>query len=262
MPELPDVETYRRYLNATALHQAVSKVEVPEADVLQGTSPQGLGRSLRGRCFRSTRRHGKYLFASVDADAQLVLHFGMTGRLVYSRNGDVSEPHAVVRFSFEKGSVLAYVAPRKLGMVAMTPSVEKFIDEHELGPDALSVDKSQFLELAAGRRGSTKSWLMNQEVIAGIGNIYSDEILFQAGIHPSRPINQLDDDSLAELYRSMRDVLATAIEAGADPKELPDSFLLPARRGDGECPRCGGQLKRIRVSGRRAWFCPRCQPRH
>lgn len=267
MPELPDVEVYRRYLDATALHSPVTGVEVPSPGVLRGTTPQGLGRALKGRPFEATRRHGKYLFVQLgdsdgdgDGDSYLVLHFGMTGELAYAGDGGPPPEYTACRFCFDDGGSLAYVTPRKLGRVSVTGSLSGFIEEHELGPDALSLSKEQFRRLAEGRRGSVKSFLMNQEVMAGIGNVYSDEILFQAGIHPRRAVSDLDPADLDALRRVMRKVLRQATAAGAEPQEMPESFLLPRREEDGLCPRCGGRLRRITVSGRTAWLCPDCQP--
>ncbi|HKL63450.1 MAG TPA: DNA-formamidopyrimidine glycosylase family protein [Woeseiaceae bacterium] len=261
MPELPDVEVYRRYIDATSLHSPVAGVEVPSPGVLRGTTPQGLGRALRGRPFEETRRHGKYLFVQLGDDGgYLVLHFGMTGELAYAVDAGPPPEYTACRFRFDHGGSLAYVAPRKLGRVSVTGSSSGFIEEHELGPDALSLSKEPFRRLAEGRRGSVKSFLMNQEVMAGIGNVYSDEILFQAGLHPRHAVNDLDSAALGALWRAMRKVLRQAIAAGAEPREMPESFLLPRRHEDGRCPRCGTGLRHVTVSGRSAWFCPDCQP--
>jgi len=262
MPELPDVEVYRRYMNATALHQPVDEVEVPAARLLCGTTPQGLGHALKGDCFESTHRHGKYLFASLDSRQHLVLHFGMTGELKYSRRKGSPHPHAAMRIRFGNGALLQYIAPRKLGAIAVTDSIEDFVSAHELGPDALAIDQERWLELAQGRRGSAKSWLMNQSVIAGIGNIYSDEILFQAKIHPRRALKSLDEGELRRLHDVTRDVLQAAISADAEPSGMSEDFLLPHREEGGHCPRCGSELKKISISGRSAWYCPDCQPSH
>jgi formamidopyrimidine-DNA glycosylase len=261
LPELPDVEVYRRYIDATSLHSPVSGVQVPAPAVLRGTTPQGLGRALKGRAFGETRRHGKYLFVRLgDEERHLVLHFGMTGEPAYQRNGGPPPDYTACLFRFEDGGRLAYVSPRKLGRVSVTGSVSGFIEEHELGPDAMSLSQEQFRRLAAGRRGSLKSFLMNQQVMAGIGNVYSDEILFRAAIHPRSAVDDLDAAELDDLRLAMRRVLRQAIAAGAEPGEMPDSFLLPRRHEDGRCPRCGARLRHATVSGRTAWFCPECQP--
>lgn len=260
MPELPDVEVYRRYLSATSLHQRIDRVHLESPELLVGTSPQGLGRALHGRSLEEAQRHGKYLFAEVSGGRWLVMHFGMSGELRYFKRGEEDEPdYTQCLLLFGNGFNLAYVAPRKLGMIGLVASPQWLVEEKELGPDAMALDMDAFREQAAGRRGGVKSWLMDQSSIAGIGNIYSDEILFQAQIHPKRPVNDLDEDALARLYRAMRSVLERAVTAGADPSAMPSDFLLPHREPDGRCPRCDTPLESIQAGGRTAWFCPRCQ---
>ncbi len=261
MPELPDVETYRLYLNATSLHQTIRRVHVDQPAIVRGTTPQGLGRRLDGHRMERTRRHGKYLFAALDGNAgALVFHFGMTGALKYFRSTEDTPQYTDVRLDFARGFHLAYIAPRKLGMVTVVQNIDEFIAEEQLGPDALQLDWPTFQELAAGRRGGVKSWLMDQRVMAGIGNIYSDEILFQARLHPRRSVKDLNANERKVLFEKMHSVLHTAIEAQADPERLPGSWLLPHRDTDGHCPECGTRVASVQAAGRTAYLCPRCQP--
>jgi formamidopyrimidine-DNA glycosylase len=259
MPELPDVEVSRRYLDATALHQPVAHTHVEDSAVLSGTTPQGLGRALSHQSFLSTQRHGKYLLVELERRGWMVLHFGMTGSIKYFKARGDAPRYTQVLFSFDNGFHLAYIAPRKLGAVGLADNPQALAAAHHLGPDALDADLDRFRELAAGRRGAVKSWLMDQQSLAGIGNVYSDEILFQAGIHPKRPVHKLDDSEIARLHEQLRDVLCAAIDAEADPARMPDHFLLPRRRPGAECPRCSGTVQTIKAGGRTAWFCPTCQ---
>jgi formamidopyrimidine-DNA glycosylase len=261
MPELPDVEVYRRYLNATALHQAIVHTRTEDASILSGVSPQGLGRALAHRSFESTGRHGKYLLVALQRGGWLVLHFGMTGMLKYFQDrGDIPR-YTRALFSFENGFHLAYAAPRRLGSIRLVDSPQELVKSQRLGPDALAITLDEFREMAAGRRGAVKSWLMDQEAMAGIGNVYSDEILFQARIHPKRQVGQLDGATLKRLHGKLQKVLETAIGARANPQRMPSGFLLPHRQPGGSCPRCGTALETLRSGGRTAWYCPRCQPR-
>jgi formamidopyrimidine-DNA glycosylase len=260
MPELPDVETYRRYLNATGLHQRIASTDVESAAVLAGTTPRGLARALEGTSFESTRRHGKYLFASLARGGWLVLHFGMTGELKYFKHREDAPDYTQCLITYDNGFHLAYAAPRKLGRIGLTDSPQRLIQDKELGPDALDLNAEAFVELASKRRGSIKPWLMNQEIMAGIGNIYSDEILFQAGLHPRRSVGELDETTLRRLHRVLCSVLEAAIKARVDPIQMPAGFLLPHRRKGGRCPKCGTHLKTVKAAGRTAWYCPRCQP--
>jgi formamidopyrimidine-DNA glycosylase len=259
MPELPDVEVYRRYLNATALHQAVAHTHVEDAALLSGTSPQGLGRALSHQSFESTRRHGKYLLIELQRRGWLVLHFGMTGRLSYFRDRHEAPDYTRVLFSFDNGYHLAYAAPRKLGSVGLVDDPQALVESHQLGPDALALTREAFRGLAAGRRGAVKAWLMDQASLAGIGNVYSDEILFQARIHPKRQVSALDDDQIERLHDKLQEVLRAAIEARAEPAQMPAHFLLPHRKEGGKCPGCKGSLETVQASGRTAWYCPACQ---
>jgi formamidopyrimidine-DNA glycosylase len=259
MPELPDVETFRRYLDATSLHQEIEKVEGRSRQVLEGVSAQELEAGLEGRTFESTRRHGKYLLVELDDGNWLVLHFGMTGHLKYFKDTEKDPPYDRLLIAFANGYHLAYDAQRKLGEVALTEDVEEFIEEKGWGPDALSFGLVAFKEALAGRRGMAKSTLMNQHIVAGIGNVYSDEILFQVGIHPRSKVNQLSEETLEELFQAMKKVLQTAIDHQADPEQFPDDYITPHRHDDRECPRCGAEIKRVKVSGPSAYYCPHCQ---
>lgn len=259
MPELPDVEVYRKYLNATSLHKEITGVSVSSPEVLEGVSARKLGFRLKGRKFGSARRHGKYLFVKVEGDGWLVLHFGMTGRLKYFREPGHEPEHDRVRVDFANGYHLAYDSRRKLGIVSMAESVEGFAAKKGLGPDALQIDAGTFVETFRGRRGSVKPALMRQGLMAGVGNVYADEILFHAGVRPNKKLRDLGDRKLKAIYCAMREVLEEAVEAGADPGGFPETCLLPHRKIGGRCPRCGAALEKTRLSGRGTFYCPRHQ---
>jgi len=260
MPELPDVETYKRYLDATALHQRVARVRIEDATVLQDAiEPQALAAGLTGQQLESSRRHGKHLFAALDGGDWLLMHFGMTGRLQYYRAHDAMPDYTQVQLDFDNGYHLAYIAPRKLGEVAIIDDPDAFITEQGLGPDALGLGWDAFAALAEGRRGMVKTWLMDQETMAGIGNVYSDEILFQARLHPKTRLPDLGQAGLQQVFETMRQVLQQAIDVQCDPQRM-SGFLVP-HRGEGEpCPRCAGPIERIQAGGRGSYYCPRCQP--
>jgi len=258
MPELPDVEVFRRYLEATSLHQEIKGLEVDDGRVIRGSLAE-LERSLRGKKLSAARRHGKHLFAAADG-GWLELHFGMTGSLDYHRDAADDPPysHAVIRFA--NGFRLAFVDRRKLGHLGWVPDLEAYLEEEDLGPDALSLDREGFRRLAEGRRGQVKCWLMDQSALAGLGNVYSDEVLFQAGIPPRRPVAELSGQDLDALFDALHRVADSAIEAGVDPGRMPDDFLVPRRQPGAACPRCGTPLEDRKVCGRTSYRCPRCQP--
>ena len=261
MPELPDVEGFKQYLDATSLHQRIAHVDVLSAYLLKGISARELAHRLKGRCFESSRRHGKHLFVRTDGDVWLRLHFGMTGSLRYFKDEEKAPPHARVLFIFARDYRLAFDDQRKFGEIGLIQDVDEFLKMRALGPDALDVDLTNLKELLAEHRGAVKSILMNQKLIAGIGNIYADEILFHAHMHPATETARLNDKRRRQLFRAMRRVLEKAIEYQADVNRMPKSWLLSHRGKGGKCPRCGRKLKSSKIGGRTAWFCPHCQRR-
>ena len=264
MPELPDVENFKRYLDATALHKRIAQITLTSEKVLHGVTRQKLAAALTGHELSRTHRHGKHLFAELDDGPWLMLHFGMTGYLAYFKRLDDDPAHDRLRLDFDNGYHLAFVNQRLFGEVGIVDDPAAFAAKEGLGPDALGLDEDGFRALLADRRGQIKSALMDQSLIAGIGNVYSDEVLFQAGIHPKTQIGDLDDAAQHRLYETMMDVLKVAIDKGAGSDELfdnlPDNWLLPRREEGATCPRCGGEIRAIKVSGRNAYLCPTCQP--
>src|SRR5215213_8894528 len=230
MQELPDVEVFRRYINSTSLHQKIESVEVKSEKILGGVSVRELQSTLKGRTFESTRRHGKNLFAGLDGGGWMLMHFGMTGRLAYFKDLDEEPLHSRLLFAFENDNHLAFVCQRMFGKVELVGGPKEFAREKELGPDALDLDSDSFRERLKGTRGRAKATLMNQKILAGIGNVYSDEILFQARLHPRASVAHLDGSTLEELHKEIWRVLEPAIEREANPHELPGSFLLSHRR--------------------------------
>jgi formamidopyrimidine-DNA glycosylase len=259
VPELPDVEVLKQYLDATSLHQDIRAVEVGDSRILEDIATERLKTGLRGHSFDSTQRHGKYLFTELSNSRWLVLHFGMSGELKYFKSMEKDPEYDQVLISLSNGYHLAYNAPRKLGLVALIEDMDSFVEKKELGPDAMSLDLAGFKEVLSGRRGMVKSTLMNQQIIAGIGNVYSDEILFQARLHPRVGVDELDEETLRQLFNTMREVLQTAIERRAIPDQFPSPYLTRHRNEGERCPKCGGEIERLQVSGRTAYFCPSCQ---
>jgi len=259
LPELPDVEVFRRYLNATALHKTVKDVAVKDAGVLRGISGKKLKGRLNGRSLESTKRRGKHMLAGLDNGHWLTFHFGMTGYLEYFKVPSGEREHDRVVMEFRNGYRLAFVNRRKLGRMGLVEDAARFFAAHSLGPDALDLDLGNFEDLMEGRRGSVKPALMDQSLIAGIGNIYSDEILYQAGVHPKTPVGKLKEEAVRRLFHRMNHVLKMAIKRKADPDQLPQTWLLTHRQDGAACPRCGGKVRRIKISGRSTYLCPACQ---
>jgi len=262
MPELPDVEVFRRYLESTSLHQEIENVRVLSKSILEGVSVRKLKEALAGSRFNAGRRHGKQLFAELDNGLWLGLHFGMTGYLKYFKNKEKRPDYERMVIDFADGYHLSYVCARKLGKIRLIEDLKTFIEDKNLGWDVLdeALNQKAFGKLLEGTRATVKSALMNQGLMAGIGNVYSDEILFQSGIYPKKKASRLDENQTKVLHENVRKVLGTAIASGADPDRLPDSYLIPHREKNGKCPRCGKGLHGIKVSGRSGYYCEHCQP--
>jgi len=262
MPELPDVAIYKKLLDDTSLHKTIELVSVFDTRILKGVAPGRFSRLLQGKRFERSLQHGKNLLVQVSGGAPYVLlHFGMTGELLFIGKHEDKPAYTRCVFTFAGGGRLAVADQRILGRIGMVRDPESFVLEKGLGPHALGneMDAERFVELFSGRRGMIKTALMNQSVIAGIGNIYADEMLYQASVHPESDVRSLDPKVLRRLHDAMQRILRTAIRKNADAEKFPKGFLLPIRRSGATCPRCRGSIQKIRVNGRGTYLCPRCQ---
>jgi formamidopyrimidine-DNA glycosylase len=265
MPELPDVEGFKEVLVKSALRKTIDGVAVTDARILAGRSARTFAARLRGAKLMAARRHGKYLMASVDRGGWLVLHFGITGGLRFIPKSAKEPPFTRVRIDFANDGSLAYTNKRMIGRVSLVEDATDFVAQEKLGPDALDpkFDFQAFKTAVAGIGRNAKSVLMDQQIIAGIGNIFSDEILFQARINPSARMDELSASELEHLFLTMRKVLKAAIVSGAGSEEfterMPKGSLLPERKKGGQCPRCGSLLKIFKLGGRTAYCCHHCQ---
>jgi formamidopyrimidine-DNA glycosylase len=259
MPELPDVEASRRYLAEHAAGQRIERVDAPDPDLLRNTTPQGMGRALSGRRFTEPERHGKWLLAGTDGEPVAVLHFGMTGFLTWVGHDDARDPHDHVVFVCGEGELRVNIQ-RKFGGVWLAKDDAEVEDiTGPLGPDAAGLDREGLATVLDGRRGGTKSALMDQELIAGVGNIVADEVLWHARLHPRHAVPELDDSDLDRLAAALDEVLARSIEAGRVPRGV--DWLTHARDvDDPTCPRCGTAIEQGTVNSRPTYWCPSCQP--
>ena len=258
---MPEVETFKRYLDDTSLHQRITGVEVRDTYILKRLSARRLASRLEGHRFENSRRHGKHLFVRAGDEFWLRLHFGMTGSLQYLKRDEAAPKTARVIFRFTGNRRLAFDDQRKFGEIELIEDIDKFLQTRRLGPDALGIRLSQFEAILGKRRGAVKANLLNQQLIAGIGNLYADEILFRARMHPATDVARVSDNELKALFRAMRHVLARAIALKTDFNRLPKSWLLTHRGKGGRCPRCGRALKSATIGGRTSWFCAHCQER-
>jgi len=257
MPELPEVETFKNYFESTSLNKEIKRVKIRDIRVLN-VSEKELQSELKNKRFTKIIRHGKYLFTKVNSKF-VVLHFGMSGSLE-AFNDVKDEPiHSRVLFEFVDGTYLSYVSQRMFGRVDLCESVESYLKKKKLGPDALNMTYKDFKGTLKRRTTISKTFLMNQNILAGIGNIYSDEILFRTKLNPKTKINDVDESKLKDLFNNIKEVLKYGIENKGDLESYSEKFLIPHRQKDENCPSCGTPIERYEISGRHGFYCPKCQ---
>lgn len=270
MPELPEVETIARGLRARLEGARIAAVEQRRAD-LRFPMPERLASRLEGRALRGVARRAKYILAGLDDGWTLLLHLGMSGRLVL--DGPPRGPHEHLTLRFEDGTLLRLVDPRRFGAVDLWPSER--LAEHPLlrglGVEPLEpdFDGRVLLDLLRGRRMPLKTALMDQRLVVGIGNIYANEALFRARLSPRRPSLTIGPERADRLAGAIRAVLEAAIakggttlrdyvQANGELGSFQNDFRVYERAGE-PCPACGRPIRRIVLGGRATYFCGRCQ---
>lgn len=255
MPELPENEAQRLTLERDCLNRTITAVELGDDTTHIELPGDNARQRLVGRQFTETRRHGKNIFAGSKTGPWLTVHLGMTGWLIPFDEPDDRPDHTKLLITFEGDRRLAFRCPRKLGHVRIIDDPQVYIAEEGLGPDALDLSRDDFIETFGKTRSAIKSALMKQDKMAGVGNLWSDEALFQAGLHPERRANELSEDCLADLRTTMRRVLRQGVKVEAHYKDLPRDYLIRHRDKGAECRRCGGEITSEKVGGRTAYFC-------
>lgn len=259
MPELPEVESFRKFVDNTSLHQKITSAKLSKPDLLLDTSPKELIDALEGNAFVDTHRHGKFLFIQLKTKGYLMLHFGMTGEVHYHTPNAKSPKVYILLIKFENGKHFLFSDSREFGMIAWVKNVEAFIERRGYGEDALQIDLKKFLSLFKKRRVSIKTALINQKIIAGVGNEFSDAILFQTKIHPLSVSNKLNENQLTDIFNSMKKILKEAVSYNADRDKLNHYFLLNQRNEGLKCTRCKGKTELATIGGRSSYFCASCQ---
>ncbi len=261
MPELHDVEGFCAIAAKHALQQNIQQVQVEKERVLEGLSAAVLGRKLHNHTFTDAHRHGKLLFLRTGREGWLFLHFGMTGSLEMRDKQDAIPDHTCIHFQFKNGGGLCYLSQRLLGKVGWCDDLDAFLAEAEIGPDLLADDLTgdDFVRGLSEKHGMLKPALMDQSLFAGIGNVLSDEILFQTRLPPDTEIADLKENTLRDLFGPARRICRTLARAHRAQRDIPKHYLLAHRHKDGSCPRCHQKLSHKKVAGRTSYFCSSCQ---
>jgi len=275
MPELPEVETVRVRLEPVLVGRQLQHVEIFDPRLTRPFDPAGVAAELEGERVAAVDRRGKYLVVRFESGRVLLIHLRMTGSLLHGSLGNglaVDDPHrrAVVRL--DDGSDVAYRDVRRFGTwLLLEPDQLDSYLEPRLGsePLARSFTTKRLAEAFAGRRTPVKAAILDQRRLAGVGNIYADEALWRARIHPQRPAGELRADEIKALHAGIRRALKAGIERqGATLRDYraPDGssgamqheFKVYGREGE-PCDRCGTPIEKIRTAGRGTWYCPGCQ---
>jgi formamidopyrimidine-DNA glycosylase len=273
MPELPEVETVRRRLAPLLTGRRFERVEISDPRLVRPYEPDEVAAELQGERVASVERRGKYLIVRFETDRVLLIHLRMTGSLRHSANGLDDDPHRRALVRLDDGSDVAYRDVRRFGTwLLLEPGRLDAYLAPRLGEEPLDAPftATRLGQLLARRRAPVKAALLDQRTLAGMGNIYVDEALWRAKIHPLRPAESLELNELRRLHRAVR----TSLEHGLARQgstlrdyKLPDGasgsmqheFKVYGRGGE-PCDRCGTPIAKIRVAGRGTWFCPTCQP--
>lgn len=273
MPELPEVESIRRSLAEKLTGRWIREVEILLPRQIKWPDAPGFSARLMGHQIIRLGRRGKYLLFVLDQGGYLIFHLRMTGRLLYAQNGFVQDAYARILFHLDGDALLVYADTRTLGAVYALQSDElwRIRGLAEMGPepltDAFSIAYLQ--KVLKGKQGKIKSFLLNQKFIGGIGNIYADEALFLAGIHPLRKAGSLSDEEVKRLHQSVNQVIREGIaEGGTTFRDYIDGngkkghhqeHLFVYHRQGQPCRNCGACIEKIVVGGRGTHFCPHCQ---
>lgn len=276
MPELPEVETIVRGLRTVLPGHTIVSVRLGKTDFIE--EPAALGEMLPGRRIEAVERMGKFIRLVLSAapaaknperQIDLIVHLGMTGWLGVRRPGDPVPPHTHAFFELEDGRELRYTDIRRFGQMRLLPGDQMGAFGGRLGKEPLEISAGEFNQRLAGRRARIKALLLDQSIFRGIGNIYADESLWQAQIHPARLAAGLKPSELDRLRKAIRRVLLRAIadrgssisnfvDAEGQPGEYQQRHRAYGREGK-PCFRCATKIQRAIVAGRSSYFCPRCQ---
>jgi formamidopyrimidine-DNA glycosylase len=273
MPELPEVETVARGLRAVLPGRRILGVRLGKTDFID--DPAAIEQRMPGTRVRSVERSGKFLVIALEASSRdadkfaLLVHLGMTGKLVVCPAGAPVPPHTHVFFDLDDGRELRYTDARRFGRMLLVDEGAEGAALGHLGHDPLEVTEAQFIAAIGARRTRIKALLLDQRVLRGMGNIYTDESLWRARIHPKRTGASLKPQELRKLYRVMREVLREAIRfRGSSISDYVDTegqrgkfqhrHRVYGREGK-SCVRCGSKIRREIVAGRSSAFCPVCQ---
>ncbi len=254
MPELPEVNTVGKGFAKVALHQPIKKVTIHDAKIIRNVSPDVFIKTLRKRSFIDTYRQGKYFFGVLDDGIHVLFHLGMTGDIHYYFDAADRPKHERFNIQVESGMTLGYDDPRKFSHILIVKNLANYLKKIKLGPDALRISLDEFHSIFSHRKTSLKAVLLNQQLIAGIGNLYADEICYQAKIHPGSTAGALSTRQRKNIFSVMREILLEACKRDAYYKLYPDDWFWKWRTDDMEIIKGKGKIGKQKIAGRTTYF--------
>ena len=276
MPELPEVETVRRRLEPSFVGRRLERVEILDARLTRPHDPLEVAAELTGERVSALDRRGKYLVVRFESGRALLIHLRMTGSLLHvpAGAGAEADPHRRAIVTLDDGSAVVYRDVRRIGTWLLTEpdELEPYLNARLGGePLAPAFTTKRLGEALANRRAPVKAVILDQRRLAGVGNIYADEALWRARVHPRRPAGELDAEEIARLHRAIRAALRKGVALqgstlreyvtpNGTPGGMQQEFLVYGRHGE-PCDRCGSAIERTVIGGRGTWFCPSCQRR-
>lgn len=262
MPELPEVNTVQKLFHAEAVGHQIHQVEVWEDHILRNISGDEFIRNLSGRPVTGTYRRGKYLFALLDRGQSVLLHLGMTGDLRYYHDPMERSRYERFHWLLSNGRYVGFDDPRKFGRILLLDDIHAYINETGLGPDALEIEESEWLAKMKGRTTPIKAWLLDQSMLAGVGNLYADEICYQARVHPTSITGAIPLKKQKELYERMKSILTLACERDAYYKVYPEDWFWKWREPGAKNPNGPGVAQSAKIGGRTTYFVEGWQKRY
>jgi len=265
MPELPEVETIKRELEQVIINKEIIDVIVNNARVIREPKKEKFVADLKNTAIKKIIRKGKLLIFELSSGKSLTIHLKMTGQLIYPGNGKTSR----VSFRLSDGKLLDFNDTRLFGELRIVDDWQKMKFIKELGPEPFALSAKEFQEMLASKKTKIKILLLDQKFISGIGNLYANEALFRARIHPERPANSFSEKEKELLFEEIKNTLLEAIkykgssvdqyvQVSGKPGEYVKYHKVYDREGE-PCFKCGGKIKRITLGGRGTYLCPHCQ---
>ena len=258
MPELPEVENYRKYLEGTSLQRKITGIWIDDPKLTKPNS-RVFTTNLKQNVMVSTERIGKYLFVNLKKGGCMIMHFGLTGNLSFFNDREDMPKCTRVLFEFADGSFLSYICKRKFGWVAFEKDMKKYLQQSRLGTDATKLEFDEFYNKIGNRNAPVKTLLLDQSVAAGVGNWIADEILYQSKIHPETKTINLEKKEVKVIYQKLKKIIQVALKAEADFNKFPKYFLIHNREVGGKCYHTGKSIIRIVVGGRGTFISPALQ---